>query len=101
MSNRSRTVLGRMFDKRKLVPPVKIMNPWPEGAETVNVVLTKRIGDMEPGTYTLTLQAFISSEEPKYSIFGSKKLWTQSSLIKLVNAGEIVPFLASPDQLKK
>jgi len=86
-----KTVLQRMFEKPlRSRPPGRIVNPWPDGAKTVNIYLYAQIGDLRPGRYSLSRQAYVQGDEPKYTIYGQRAAWTESSLRELVVKGDIL-----------
>lgn len=94
------TILKRMFGKSlRSGPPARIVSPWPEGADSVDIFMWVTIGQFQKGErYVLSREAFSNESEPMYLAVGTKRSWTQSSLKELVIQGKIAVL---PNQDKK
>ncbi|OGD73535.1 hypothetical protein A3K29_05440 [Candidatus Collierbacteria bacterium RIFOXYB2_FULL_46_14] len=83
----------KWFTGRKSVePPVpapRIVNPWPDGAEEVNVFVVMPTEDLPRGRYTFVRQAFVRGQDAKYGIYGIKGSWRESGLKEAVLEGKI------------
>ncbi|OIN92333.1 hypothetical protein AUJ42_00490 [Candidatus Collierbacteria bacterium CG1_02_44_10] len=87
-----RTLLKRVIPVKQVAsaPEVKIVSPWPDGAEKVNVCVVISTNDLPRGRYTFVRQAFVRGQEAKYGIYGIKGAWRESGLKEAVIAGNLV-----------
>ena len=95
-----RTILQMMFGKSlRSGPPARIVSPWPDGADTVDIFMWESIGDFKKGgRYVLSREAFSKDDEPGYLAAGMKGSWSEASLKELVIQGKIAVL---PNQDKK